>query len=35
MIGIYHVGVGTDINVRRKDYVWIYQQLISGLLEIA
>ena len=34
MIGIDHVGIGTDIDMRREDYVWIYQQLVSGLLEL-
>ena len=33
VIGIDHVGIGTDIDMRREDYIWIYQQLVSGLLQ--
>ena len=33
LIGIEHVGIGTDIDMRREDYIWIYRQLVAGLLE--
>ena len=33
VIGIDHVGIGTDIDMKREDYIWIYQELVSGMLE--
>ena len=33
VIGIDHVGIGTDIDMKREDYIWIYHQLVSGMLE--
>lgn len=33
LIGIDHVGIGTDINMGREDYIWLYRQLVQGLLD--
>ncbi len=33
LIGIDHVGIGTDINMRRTDYIEIWRQLTQGLLD--
>ncbi len=33
LIGVDHVGIGTDIDMGREDYVWLYRQLVQGLLE--
>ena len=33
LVGIDHVGIGTDIDMRREDYTWLYRQFAGGLLE--
>ncbi len=33
LIGIDHVGIGTDIDIGREDYIWLYRQLVQGLLD--
>jgi membrane dipeptidase len=33
LVGIDHVSIGTDTDIRREDYTWLYQQFVSGLLE--
>ncbi len=33
LIGIDHVGIGTDIDMGREDYIWLYRQLVQGLLD--
>ena len=33
LVGIDHVGIGTDIDMRREDYAWLYRQFAGGLLE--
>ena len=33
LIGIDHVGIGTDIDMRRADYIEIWRQLTQGLLD--
>ena len=33
LIGIDHVGIGTDINMGREDYIWLHRQLVQGLLD--
>jgi len=33
LVGIDHVGIGTDIDMNREDYTWLYRQFAGGLLE--
>jgi membrane dipeptidase len=33
LVGIDHVSIGTDTDIRREDYTWLYRQFVSGLLE--
>ena len=33
LVGIDHVGIGTDIDMKREDYTWLYRQFAGGLLE--
>ena len=33
LIGIDHVGIGTDIDMRRADYIEIWRYLTQGLLD--
>ena len=33
LTGIDHVGIGTDIDMGREDYIWLYRQLVQGLLD--
>ena len=33
LVGIDHVSIGTDTDIGREDYTWLYQQFVSGLLE--
>ena len=33
LVGIDYVGIGTDIDMRREDYTWLYRQFAGGLLE--
>ena len=33
LVGIDYVGIGTDIDMRREDYAWLYRQFAGGLLE--
>ncbi len=33
LVGIDHVSIGTDTDIGREDYTWLYQQFVGGLLE--